>query len=165
MHPHPPQPDLSAERLISSEQQLLTRRSARIKSTRDLRSSERAVGQHSPVLPGKGHPLGHTLVDDVDADFRQPIDVCFPGAKITAFDGVLKKPPHRIPVILVILRRIDPSLRGNGVCSPGTVLKTEGFHPVAELRQAGGGRGPGQTRPDHNHLVLALVGRTDQTNR
>ena len=92
------------------------------------------------------------------------MDVRFPRTEISALDCVLKQPAHRIPVILIILGRIDPTLRRNRMSPSRTILETERFHLITQLRQTGRRRGPRQPRPYHNHFVLPLIRRTNQSN-
>src|ERR1043166_966060 len=49
-HLHRPKPDLPAERLVRSEQQLRPRLASRVKSSRPLRSAKRAMGEQAAVL-------------------------------------------------------------------------------------------------------------------
>ena len=162
-HPDSPQSNLPTQRRVSPQKELLPRRSPCIESSRYLRPSERTIRQHSPILPRKRHPLGHTLVDDIDAYLCQPMYIRLPRAKISSLDRVVKQPVHRITVILIILGRINSTLGRNRVRPTRAILETEGFYPIPQLRQTCGSRGPCQTRPDHNHLVLPLVGGIHQT--
>ena len=74
-HRHAALRDLLLERLIRAEQQLLPRLAARVERARHLRAAERAVGEQAAVLARERHALRHALVDDVDADLREPVDV------------------------------------------------------------------------------------------
>ncbi len=161
-HLHPPLPDLPAESRVGAQQQLLAGGSPRVKGAGDLSPAEGAVGKHPAVFPGKGNPLGHALVDDVHADLGQPVDVCLAGAEIPALDGVMKKTPDAVAVVLVILGGVDPSLGRDGMRAARAVMETERLHPVAQFGERGGRRGPGQPGTDHDHLVLPLVGGVHQ---
>ena len=66
---------LTHHRAIGTEQQLLTGLSAGIKSSRDLCTAERAIGERSAVFAGERDPLRSTLIDDQVAEVSQPIDV------------------------------------------------------------------------------------------
>ena len=150
------------KRLISAEQQLLAGLAARVKSARDLRAAEGAVGQQAAVFAGEGHALRDALVDDVDADLRQPVDVGLARAEVAALDRVVEEPVDAVAVVLVILRGVDAALGGDGVRAARAVLVAEAFHLVAQLGQRGGGRGARQAGADDDDLVLPPVGRVDQ---
>jgi hypothetical protein len=66
---------LAHQGAVGPQQQLLAGLAPGVEGPGDLGAAEGAVGQESAVVPGKGHPLGHALVDDVVADLRQSIDV------------------------------------------------------------------------------------------
>src|SRR5204862_141469 len=114
------------------------------------------------VLAREGHALGHALVDDVHADLGQPVDVALARAEVAALHGVVEEPVDAVPVVLVVLGRVDPVLGGDGVRAPRAVLVAEALHVVAELGQGGRGGGAGQAGPDHDHGVLPLVGGVHQ---
>src|SRR5262249_57411914 len=78
------------------------------------------------VLAGEWHPLGHALVDDVDADFREPVDVGLAGPIIATLDRVVEEPLDAIAVVLVVLGRVDPALGGDRVGPAGGALVAEG---------------------------------------
>ena len=63
-HLHGAGGDLAAERLISAEQELLAGLAAGVKSARDLRAAERAVGEQPAVFARKRHALLDALIDD-----------------------------------------------------------------------------------------------------
>ena len=50
---------------------------ARVKRSRNLRAAERAVRQQPAILARERHALRHALIDNVDADLRQPVDIRF----------------------------------------------------------------------------------------
>ena len=68
---------LPHQRLVGAEQQLLAGLAARVERARDLRAAERAVVEQAAVLARERHALRDALVDDVDAQLRQPVDVRF----------------------------------------------------------------------------------------
>ena len=158
----PPAVDLLLQRLIGAEQQLLAGLAPGVERARDLRAAERAVGQQAAVLPRERNALRHALVDDVDADLRQPVDVGLAGAEVAALDRVVEQPVDAVAVVLVVLGRVDAALRRDAVRPPGRVLEAEALHVVAELAQRGGGRGAGQTGADDDDGVLPLVGGVHQ---
>ena len=162
VHLHPAAGDFLVQRRVGPEQQLLTGLAARIKRTAHLRTAKGAVCQHAAVLAGKGHALGHALVDDVHADLGQTMHIRFTGAEVAALDRVVEQAEHRVPVVLVVLRRIDPALGGNGMRTARAVLEAEALHLVAQLGQGGRGSRSGKAAAHHDHAVLALVLRIDQ---
>src|SRR3954447_9750255 len=97
-------------------------------------------------------------------DFCETINVRFTGTKIAAFDRVVEQPINAVPVILIILCRVDAALRGNGMRTPRGVLKTKTFHPIPELAECCRGRSAGQTSADHNHFELSPIIRVDQSD-
>jgi hypothetical protein len=82
----------------------------RVKGSRHLCAAERSVGELTAVFASKGDALRRAVVDDVDAGLRQAIDIAFTGAKIAAFNGVVKQAMNAVAVILIILSRIDAAL-------------------------------------------------------
>ena len=82
--------DLPVERGIGAKQQLLAGLPARIKGAAHLCSAERAVGQQAAVLTGERHSLSSALVDDVDADLREPVHIGLTRAVVAALYGVIK---------------------------------------------------------------------------
>jgi hypothetical protein len=82
--------DLSAKRLITAEQKLLTGLSARVESSRHLGAAEGAISQQPSIFAGERHALCDALVNDVIADLSQAIHVRFTGTKIAALDRVVK---------------------------------------------------------------------------
>ena len=148
---------LAHEGLVRAEQKLLTGLSARVEGSGDLSTSEGAIGQKAAVLPRKRHPLRDTLIDDVDADFGQPMHVGFARAVVTAFDGVVEEAVNAVAVVLIVLGRVDAALGRDAVGAPSAVLETQRQHVVAEFAQAGRGAGPGEAGTDHDDVVLAFV--------
>ena len=132
-HLHRPEGDLPRQRLIGTEQQLLSGLASRIERAGNLRAAERAVVQQSPVLSCERDSLGHTLIDDVLADLRESIDVGLPRTEIPALHSVIEETPDTVPIILIVLGCVDPALGRDGVRSPWAVLKTEAFDTVSEL--------------------------------
>jgi hypothetical protein len=146
----PPGIDLNAARLhhphhgaVGSQQKLLAGLPPGVEGTRHLGSTERSGCPADRHIPGKGHPLGHTLVDDAAADFRQPMHVGFAGPVVAPFDGVVEQPPDAVAIVGIVFGGVDAPLGGNAVGTAGGVLNTKAFDPVAQFCQGGGGRGPG----------------------
>src|SRR4051812_3094918 len=154
--------DLAHHRLIRAKQELLTRLPPRIKRSRDLCAAKRSVVQKSAVFTRERDALSHALIDDVDAQLREPIDVRFAGSVVSTFDGVVKETVNAVAVVLIILRRVDASLGRDAVRAPGTVLNTKAENVVPQLTERGRGRRSSETSTDDDDGVLAPVRRVDQ---
>src|SRR5207249_2634890 len=111
--------DLAGQGLIGAQQQLLAGLSPGIERPRHLSAAEGAVVEQATVLAGERHALGRALVDDVVTDLSQPVDIRLPGAVVPTLDRVVEQPPDTVAVVAVVLRRIDPALRGDAVRSAG----------------------------------------------
>ena len=159
---HPAEIDLPQKRAVRAQQQLLTGLTAGIKRARNLRATERPVRQQAAVFARKRHALRHRLIDDVHAQLRQPVHIGFTRAVIAALDGVVKQPPDAIAIVLIILRRIDATLRGNAVRAPRRILDAKTLDIVSQFGQSGAGRGARKPGAHHDDGVLAFVGRIDQ---
>ena len=117
--------DLAGQGLVGAEQQLLAGLSSGIKGTRDLGAAKGAVVQRAAIFAGKGHALGHALVDDVVADLGQPIDVGLAGAEVAALDRVVEEAIDAVAVVLIVLGRVDAALGGHAVGAARAVLIAE----------------------------------------
>ena len=102
--------NLTVESSVGSEKKLLTGLSTGIEGTANLRTSERAVGEKSAVLPCKRNTLCHALVNDVVAHFCKTIDVRLTRTVVSSFDGIIEKTIDRVIVVLVVLCGIDTTL-------------------------------------------------------
>ena len=153
---------LPHQRLIGAEQQLLAGLAAGVEGARDLRAAERAVVEQPAVLARERHALRDALVDDVDAQLRQPVDVGFARPVVAALDRVVEQPVDAVAVVLVVLGGVDAALRGDAVGAPRAVLDAEVQDVVAQLAERGGRRGAGEAGADADDRVLPLVGRVDQ---
>ena len=129
---------LAHECLVCPKQQLLAGLAAGIESTAYLCPTERTVGKIPAILTGKGDPLCHALVDNVVAYLGKAINVPFPGAVVSSFYGVVKKPVNRIAIVGVVLCGIDTTLCSNGVCTARRILDSKAFHFKAHLCQRSG---------------------------
>ena len=154
--------DLAHHPLVTAEQQLLAGLPPGVKGPGDLGAAEGAVGQQPSVFPGEGQARGHAVVNDIIAYHRQAVDVALPGPEIAALDGVVKEPPDAVPVIGVVLGRVDAPLGRDAVGPPGAVLDAKSLDVVAQLRQGRGGRTPGQAGAHHDDLKFPLIRRVDQ---
>ena len=123
---------LAAQGAVGAEQQLLSGLAFGIERPADLRATKGTVVEQSAVVAGKRHTLRHTLVDDGVADLSQTIDVSLSSSIITTFDGVAEQTLHAVAVVLVVLRRIDTSLRRNGMRTAWRVLDAEDVNIEAQ---------------------------------
>ena len=153
---------LAHQRLVGAEQQLLARLAAGVEGARDLRAAERPVVEQPAVLARERHTLRNALVDDVDADLRQPVHVGFTRPVVAALHRVVEQPVDAVAVVLVVLGRVDAALRRDAVRAPRAVLNAEAQDVVAQFPERGGRRCPGQAGADHDDRELPLVGRIDQ---
>ena len=116
---NPPGLDLAHQGAVGPQQQLLAGLAPGVKGPGDLGAAEGAVGQLPAVFPGKGHPLGHRLVDDLAGELGQPVDVGLAGPEVAALEGVVEEAEDRVAVVLVIFGGVDPPLGGDGVGRAG----------------------------------------------
>src|SRR5438477_6419056 len=109
-HLHGPRGNLPAKRLVAAEQKLLTSLSARVKCSRNLRTTEGTIRKQAAILARKRDTLRDALVDDVHADFGKPVNVRFARAKIAAFYCVMEQPIDTVAVVLIVLRGVNSTL-------------------------------------------------------
>ena len=143
------------QRLIGAEQKLLAGLSARVERARNLGAAEGAVGQHAAVFAREGNALRHALVDDVDADLRQPVDVGFARAEVAALHRVVEQAVDAVAVVLIIFRGVDAALRGDGVRAPRRILEAEALDVVAELAERRGAADP-PASPEPTTMMVYL---------
>ena len=151
-----------AERLVGAEQQLLAGLAPGVERARDLRAAERAVVEQAAVLAGERHALGDALVDDVHRHLGEAVHVRLAGAEVAALHGVVEEPVHRVAVVAVVLRGVDPALRGDECARRGESWKVSIVDLVAELAERRGGTRAGEPRAHHEHVELPLVRRVDE---
>ncbi len=156
---------LAHKRAVGADQQLLTGLPLCIKGPCHLCAAKGPVVQKAAVVPGKGNALGDALVDDILAQLGQPVYIGLPGPEVTPLDGVVKQPPGGIPVVRIILRRIDSPLGGDAVGPPGAVLDAKILDVIAQFTKACSSRCPGKPGADHDNIVLLPIGRIDQLER
>ncbi len=161
-HPDLAGGDLLLQGLVGAEQELLAGLAAGVEGAGDLGAAEGAVVEQAAVLAGEGDPLRHALVDDVDRHLGQPVDVGLAGAEVASLDGVVEEPEDAVAVVVVVLGGVDPPLGGDRVGAAGGVLEAEAPHLVAELGEAGRGRGPGEAGAHHQDREFPLVVGVDQ---
>ncbi len=111
-----------------------------VESPRDLRATEAAVGEESTVLSRERYSLSDALIDDIGAHLGETVNVGFTRSEVAAFHGVVKETVDAVPIVLIILCRVDAPLGGDAMGAPGAVLKTEAVDVVAELRHCSRGR-------------------------
>ena len=149
---------------ISTQQQLLSGLSASIEGAAHLHAAKRPVRQVSAVFTGKRNPLRHTLVDNGGTYFRKTIYIRFTRTIVSALDRVIEKTIDGVVVILVILGRIDTSLRRNRVGAARRIADTEDFYIVSQFTQGCGCRCSSKTGTHHDHLQFTLVVRAHETD-
>ena len=154
--------DLALERLVGADEQLLAGLAAGVERARDLDAAEGAVVEQAAVLAGERDALGDALVDDVRADLGEAIDVGLARAVVAALDGVVEEAERRVPVLLVVLGRVDAALGGDRVGASRRVLVAEGLHDVARLTERRRGGATGEAGADDDDRQLAAVGRVDE---
>ena len=155
--------DLPGKRLVGAEEQLLAGLPARIKRTGNLRAAEGTVREQAAVFARERHSLLDALVDDQVADFGQPKNIRFARPEVAALDRVVEQTVNTVAIVLIILGRVDPTLRGDAVRPARAVLVTETFHVVAKLAQRGGGGSTGEAAPDDDDLKFPAVIRGNQS--
>jgi hypothetical protein len=111
--------DLLLELLVRAEEELLPGLAARVEGAAHLRAAERAVGEEAAVLARERHALRRHLVDDVHRHLGEAVHVRLAGAEVAALDRVVEQALHRVAVVLVVLRRVDPALRRDRVRARG----------------------------------------------
>ena len=154
--------DLTLERLVGADQELLAGLATRVECTGHLYATEGAVVEEAAVLAGEGNALRDALVDDVGADLGQAVDVVLTGAVVAALDRVVEETVDGVVVVAVVLRGVDTTLRGDGVRAAGGVLVEEAVDVVAHLAERGGGSTAREAGADDDDVQLTAVGGVDQ---
>ncbi|SIA78479.1 Uncharacterised protein [Mycobacteroides abscessus subsp. abscessus] len=124
--------DLTLERLVGADQQLLTRLATRVERTGHLHATEGAVVEEAAVLAGEGDALRDALVDDVGADLGEAVDVVLTSAVVAALDRVVEE------------------------------LVEEAVDVVAHFAERGGGGTAREAGADDDDAQLTAVGGVDQ---
>ena len=154
--------DLTLERLVGADQQLLTRLATRVERTGHLHATEGAVVEEAAVLASEGDALRDALVDDVGADLGEAVDVVLTGAVVAALDRVVEETVDGVVVVAVVLRGVDTTLRGDGVRAAGGVLVEEAVDVVTHFAERGGGGAAREAGSDDDDAQLTAVGRVHQ---
>jgi hypothetical protein len=128
--------DLTFQRLIGAEKELLARLPTRIESSRYLSATEGPVVEEPAVLARKGHPLGHGLIDDVDREFGQSVNVRLARPVVPPLHRVVKQAVNGVPIALIVLGRVDAALGRDGVRSAGRVVVGEALNLVSQVHRA-----------------------------
>ena len=103
------------------------------------------------------------LVDDVAADFGEPINVGFAGTKIAAFDRVVEQTVNAVAVVLIIFRGIDSALRRDRMGAARRILVAKAFHPITEFAQRCCGRTAGESGADDDDFEFAAIIWTNES--
>ena len=162
---HRPGLDLAHQRLIRPEQELLPGLAPGVEGAGYLGPAEGPGVEQTAVLSGEGDPLRGRLVDDVEGEVGEPIDIGLPASIVPTLHRVVEQPLDRVPVVLVVLGRVDPTLGRYGVRPARRVVEGEHLDLVSELGQRRGRRGAGEPGAHDEDLELPLVGWVDQLDR
>ncbi len=154
--------DLAAQCAVCAKKQLLSGLTFCVEGTGNLCATERTVVQQTSVLACERNTLRHALVDDVIADFRQTIYVRLACAVVATLDGVIIETIDGVTIVLVVLRRVDTTLRSNRVRTTGAVLNTEVQHIESHLCEGRSSRRSGKTGTYHDDVQTAFVSRVHQ---
>ena len=154
--------DLALERLVGADEELLPGLAAGVERARHLDATEGAVVEQAAVLAGERDALRDALVDDVRAHLGEAVDVGLAGAVVATLDRVVEEALDGVAVLLVVLRGVDATLRGDRVRAARGVLEAERLHVVAGLAEGRGGGATGEPGADDDDRHLATVRRVDQ---
>ena len=165
VHAHRTQTDLTLERLIRAEQQLLTGLTTRVERARYLRATEGTIGEQAAVLTCKRNALRHALIDDVHRHLSEAIDICLTRAKIAALDGVVEQTTHTVAVVLIVLCRVDTALRCDRVRATRRIVIHKRRNLVTQLGHRRRCRRASETGAHDDHVMPTLVGRVHQFHR
>ncbi len=154
--------NLTVERRIGTEKELLAGLSFSVECAAHLRSAERAVGEQAAVFAGKGHTLLHTLVDDIVGHFSETVHVGFARAEVAAFHGVVEQAVHGVAVVLIVLGCVDTALCRDGVRAAGAVLYAEVIDIEAHFAERGSCGRTCEAGAHDDDVEVALVGGVDE---
>ena len=154
--------NLAAQGAVGTEQELLSCLALGVERPAHLDTAKRTVVQQATVLPGERDTLGDALVDDVGADLGEAVHVGLPAPVVAPLDRVVEQAVDRVPVVLVVLGRIDAALGSDRVGAARAVLEAERLDVVPHLGEGGRRGAAGQSGADDNHVNEALVGRVHQ---
>jgi hypothetical protein len=117
--------DLPFKGLVGAEKQLLARLTAGVERPGDLHAAEGARVEQAAVIAGERDALRDALVDDLRRDLGEPVDVRLPRLIVAALDSVVEQPLDGVPVVAVVLSRVDAALSCDAVGAAGAVLIAE----------------------------------------
>ena len=155
--------NLTLERLVGANQQLLTCLATCVESTRHLDATEGAVVEQAAVFTCEGHALRDALVDDICANLSQTVDVGLTCAIVATLNGVVEEAVDGVVVVTVVLRSVDTTLRCNGVRATSGILVEEHVDVVAHLAQRGGSCTTGKAGTHDDDVKLTAVCGVDQS--
>ena len=150
--------NLAHKSLVGSEQELLTRLTASVERTGNLRTAEGTVVEEATVFTTERNTLGDALVDDEVGVFGQAVHVGFASAEVTALHGIVEQTVNGVAVVLVVLGSVDTTLGSNGVCATGAILDAERLDIVTKFGEGSGSGCTGKASTNHDHGELTLVG-------
>ena len=131
--------DLTVERRVGAEQQLLACLTLGIEGTRYLSATERTVGEGATIFTSERNALCYALVDDVVRYLSQTIDVGLTSTVVTALDGVVEQTIDRVTVVLIVLGSVDTALCSDGVSTARRILDAEALYLEAHFAKGGSG--------------------------
>ena len=102
--------NLAHEGLVGTEEELLTRLTAGVERTGDLRTTEGTVVEEATVFTTERNALSDALVDDEVGVFGQTVHVGFASAEVTALHGIVEQAVNGVAVVLVVLGCVDTTL-------------------------------------------------------
>ncbi len=150
--------DLTVERAVGAEKELLAGLAFGIECTAYLSTAERAVCKQTAVFACEWNTLLNALVDDVIRHFGQTVNVGFARTEVAAFHGVVEQAVNGVAVVLVVLGCIDAALCCDGVCAAGAVLDAEVIYVETHFAQRRCCRSTGKAGADDDNVEVALVG-------
>ena len=157
--------NLTFQRLVGADQELLTCLATRVERTGDLDTTERAVIEQTTVFACERNALCDALVDDVRADLCQTVDVGFAGAVVTTLNRVVEEAVDGVIVVAVVLRSVDTTLRSNRVRATSGVLVEEHVDVVAHFAERSGSSATRKAGAYDDDTELTTVSRVHQSSR
>ena len=153
---------LAHQGLVGAIKQLLSGLPPGIKGAAHQGPAKTAGGQAAAVFARERHPLGHALIDDAAADFRQPLAARFPGAEVASFEGVGEQAADAVAIHRHRTCGIDAPLGRHRVSAARAVVEAEHRHPVALLGQSRSCGSARQAGAHHEHIHLPFAEGADQ---
>ena len=157
--------DLTVQRGIGAQQQLLSGLTPGIERTRYLRTAERTVRKQSAVLAGERNALSDALVDDRVRHLGQTVYVRLAGPVVAALDRIVEQAVYRVVVVLVVLRSVDTALCGDAMRATRRIADAEYLDVVSQFAERSGGRSAAQAGAYDDDVEFSLVGGADHLDR